>query len=52
MKTRLLIVIGIIIFSCLISVALNYHVEYDDQEHVYLFCEQFLFSGRKQCTVI
>lgn len=52
MKTRTLIILGIIISASLIPVALNYHIEYDDQEFVYLFCEQFLFSGRKQCTVI
>jgi len=52
MKTRTLIILGIIVFSIVIPVALNYHIEYDDQESVYLFCEQFLFSGRKQCTVI
>ena len=52
MKTRILLIVGIIISAILIPMTLNYHIEYDDQESVYLFCEQFLFSGRKQCTVI
>ena len=52
MRIRVLIIIGILISSSLIPVILNYHIEYDDQESVYLFCEQFLFSKRKQCTVI
>ncbi|MCA9828698.1 MAG: hypothetical protein KC444_10005 [Nitrosopumilus sp.] len=52
MKTKLLTIPGIIISASLIPVDLNHHREYDDQEFVYLFCEQLLFSGRKQCTVI
>ncbi len=52
MKTRILIVIVIVISISLIFLLSNYHIEYDDQESVYVFCEEFLFSGRKQCTVI
>ena len=45
MKTRFLIII--MISSSLIFLLLNYHIEYHDQESVYVFCEEFLFSGKK-----
>ena len=50
MKSKFLVIIGVVFVSILIM--LNHHVEYFEVESAYGFCEQYLFSDSKTCTII
>ena len=50
MKTKYYIIIAISVG--LVLFFLNYRVEYEETVFAYLFCEGFLFSGTKSCSVI